>query len=161
MGRWDQKGVAGRGRQTRLHWHKCLKNFITFIVIKLSHMKHIISSLLILAVSFSCFAGSPERHTFKDQGLERIYYLHIPEGLESGAPLLFVLHGYGGRAENYCPGMIAVADKYGFALCYPEGSLDNRGKRCWNVGYPWQKDMKVDVQVSWNFAEFLSNYVEF
>ena len=41
-----------------------------------------------------------ERYTMKNQGLEREYYLYRPEGLRSGAPLVIVLHGYGGSAET-------------------------------------------------------------
>lgn len=39
-----------------------------------------------------------ERYTMKNQGLEREYYLYRPEGLKAGAPLVIVLHGYGGSA---------------------------------------------------------------
>ena len=40
--------------------------------------------------------------------------------------------------------MDAVAEKNGFAVCYPQGLKDGRGKTCWNVGYPFQADMKVN-----------------
>ena len=37
-----------------------------------------------------------------------------------------------------------IADKYGFAVCYPQGEQDKKGKNCWNVGYPFQADMTID-----------------
>ena len=40
--------------------------------------------------------------------------------------------------------MNRVADRHGFAVCYPQGERDGRGKTCWNVGYPFQADMAVD-----------------
>ena len=40
--------------------------------------------------------------------------------------------------------MNEVADRHGFAVCYPQGERDGRGKTCWNVGYPFQADMTVD-----------------
>lgn len=126
-------------------------------------MKRIIFSILFLALFFNISAiaqtadsssstpkqeqikeNKPQKFTIKDQGLERVYYLYLPENLQEGAPLVFLLHGYGGKAENYCPSMIPIAEKNGFVLCYPEGSAtDSKGKRSWNVGYPSQQNMKV------------------
>ncbi len=41
-------------------------------------------------------------------------------------------------------GMDEISDKNGFAVCYPQGEKDGLGNPCWNVGYPFQKDMKID-----------------
>lgn len=82
--------------------------------------------------------------TCKINGMERTYYLHLPAGIKNDAPLVFVIHGYGSKPSSNRYGMDATADKYGFAVCYPCGLRDGRGKYCWNVGYPFQKDMKVD-----------------
>jgi polyhydroxybutyrate depolymerase len=89
--------------------------------------------------------------TINDQGLEREYKLYIPQGLKNGAPLVFVLHGYGRNFNLDNIGFNEAAKRYGFAVCYPQGSKDGRGKNCWNVGYPFQADMKVDD------VEFLSS----
>ncbi len=70
--------------------------------------------------------------------------MYIPENLPAQAPLVFVLHGYGGKAEGYCPQMIETAKKYGFAVCYPQGEKAPKGKTGWNVGYPKQEGMKTD-----------------
>lgn len=85
-----------------------------------------------------------ERFTMKDQGLEREYYLYRPEGLKAGAPLVIVLHGYGGSALKGKKAMMDVADRNGFAVCYPQGIKDPKGKPGWNVGYPSQEGMKTD-----------------
>ena len=85
-----------------------------------------------------------ERFTMKNQGLEREYYLYRPEGLKSGAPLVIVLHGYGGSALKGKKAMMDVADKNGFAVCYPQGIKDPKGKPGWNVRYPSQEGMKTD-----------------
>jgi len=82
------------------------------------------------------------KHMF--DGVERTFIMHIPSGLPQNAPLVFVLHGYGGTANPQKYDMDEVADKNGFAVCYPQGEKDGRGKTCWNVGYPFQKDMKID-----------------
>lgn len=110
-------------------------------------MKRTVFTVLILSFFFniSVFAQKePQKFTIKNQGLERIYYLYLPDNMKEDAPLVLLLHGYGGKAKDYCPSMIPVAEKNGFALCYPEGSAtDSKGKRSWNVGYPSQKNMKV------------------
>ena len=80
----------------------------------------------------------------KNQGLEREYYLYRPEGLKAGAPLVIVLHGYGGSALKGKKAMMDVADKNGFAVCYPQGIKDPKGKPGWNVRYPSQEGMKTD-----------------
>ena len=59
--------------------------------------------------------------------MDRTYHLYIPDELAPGSPLVFVLHGYGGKAEGYRPEMIEVARENGFALCYPQGEVDTKG----------------------------------
>ena len=77
-------------------------------------------------------------------GIERSYKLYLPANIKPNAPLVFVLHGYGGSFNLDHVGLNGVADKFGFAVCYPQGAKDGRGKPCWNVRYPFQADMKVD-----------------
>lgn len=83
-------------------------------------------------------------YTLRAGGMERSFYLYLPENLPDNAPLVFVLHGYGGRANPERYGFNAVADAEGFAVCYPQGAKDGRGKTCWNVGYPFQSDLATD-----------------
>ena len=77
-------------------------------------------------------------------GVERIYKLYLPANIKPNAPLIFVLHGYGGSYNLDDKGFNETADRHGFAVCYPQGSKDGRNKNCWNVGYPFQADMEVD-----------------
>lgn len=97
---------------------------------------------LLVALQFSALAQ--EKYQFRHQGLDREYWMYIPENLPEQAPLVFVLHGYGGKAEGYCPQMIETARKHGFAVCYPQGEKAPKGKTGWNVGYPKQEGMKTD-----------------
>ena len=80
----------------------------------------------------------------QNQGIMREYKLYLPKGMKKNAPLIFVLHGYSGNYNLDHIGFNELAEKHGIAICYPQGSKDKRGKNCWNVGYPFQDDMKVD-----------------
>lgn len=80
----------------------------------------------------------------KHGGMEREYWLYLPSDIKPDAPLVILLHGYKAKAEGYRPEMMTVAEENGFALCYPQGALDGKGKTCWNVGYPFQEGLKTD-----------------
>lgn len=97
-----------------------------------------------LFLSFAANAQKTEEFHFKHGGMDRTYWLYLPDNLQENAPLVILLHGYKASAEGYRPEMIKVAQENGFALCYPQGAVDGRGKTCWNVGYPFQKDLKTD-----------------
>ena len=90
--------------------------------------------------------GAPyaDRYTFQYDGREREYWLYLPPGGRKNMPLVMVLHGYGGKADGYCPQMMFVAREEGFAVCYPQGRPNSVGKTGWNVGYPSQKDLRDD-----------------
>lgn len=103
------------------------------------------TSTLIALLLFPLFTvKAQEMQTVKINGITRSFLLHLPPDLKKDAPLVFVLHGYGGTADPQKYGMNEVSDKNGFAVCYPQGEKDGRGKTCWNVGYPFQADMKID-----------------
>lgn len=103
---------------------------------------------LLLALLFTAIYALAEespRYNCVIDGVERVYKLYIPENVQPDAPLVFVLHGYGGSIDNLeSKGFNDAADRNGFAVCYPQGSKDGRGNNCWNVGYPFQEDMIVD-----------------
>ncbi|MBV8086769.1 MAG: prolyl oligopeptidase family serine peptidase [Chloroflexi bacterium] len=67
------------------------------------------------------------------QGVSRSYLVYHPESLDRTrpAPLLLVLHGGGGTAENMVAGtgFDASADEFGFVAVYPEGI-----GHTWNAG---------------------------
>ena len=85
-------------------------------------------------------------YSFESAGLQRTYLLHLPKNLANKAPLVFVLHGYGGSAKGMMEysKMNAVADKHGFAVCYPQGNFGPDKKNSWNAGY--SNDAIDDVQ---------------
>lgn len=108
--------------------------------------------MFIVATVTSCVCLASAKHqdasyqTYRCtiDGIERTYKLYLPAGIKAEAPLVFVLHGYGGNFHLDHIGMNQVADQHGFTVCYPQGAKDGRGKTCWNVGYPFQEDMKID-----------------
>lgn len=104
------------------------------------------AALTLVCASFFWMASAQEAKElhYRHQGMDRTYWLYMPEDLPEDAPLVILLHGYKASAEGYRPEMMEVAKENGFALCYPQGALDGRGKTCWNVGYPFQEDLKTD-----------------
>ena len=106
-----------------------------------------------------------EKVSFKDQGIVRDAFLYRParhtgtatsvssgfagsgdeaSGQTDGMPLVVVLHGYGGKALDDGLRFIELADLHGFAVCWPQGAEDGTGHNCWNVGYPFQVDYRID-----------------
>ena len=85
--------------------------------------------------------GNLTEHTFTHKGITYTYYLYMPQNLSENAPLVMVFHGYG---ANQFPatgfGINPVADQHGFAVCYPCGPTDFKGKHCWDVGYSFHQD---------------------
>jgi len=76
----------------------------------------------------------------------REYLFYKPEYLPAQAPLVFVVHGYSGSAldiMNYS-GFENLADEHGFAICYPQGSIDSEGNTFFNVGYAINESDTVD-----------------
>lgn len=103
--------------------------------------------LLVLAfAAFFCTVANAL--TFIDSvrvnGKMRVYKLTVPANLKPGAPLVMLLHGYGGGDFDGTTCMDDVAVAHGFALCVPQGLVDPNRQRSWNVGYPMQKGWKVD-----------------
>ena len=101
--------------------------------------------------------GIPESYSFNHEGHVRQYYLYEPDLLEENAPLVFVMHGYGGSANGIISysGMNTIADQYGFAVCYPNGTIDQSGNRFWNVGYNMHQNETVDD------VDFLSSLAQY
>lgn len=110
-------------------------------------MKTLLKTLLTVLLLYGATgvtAQETRTETLRSGGVERTYRLHLPADLPDNAPLVIVLHGYGGDANPEAFGMNATADRHGFAVCYPQGERDSRGKRGWNVGYPSQAEMPID-----------------
>lgn len=115
-----------------------------------------LSGVIALCSVFSSMAQEAIKHTIRHQGMERTYWMYLPSEMKENAPLVILLHGYGGKAEGYRPEMMTVAEENGFALCYPQGAVDGKGKTCWNVGYPFQEGLKTnDVDFICSLARHL------
>ena len=116
---------------------------------------NIILLILFLPVLFITCKNMPEDNliAFEMDGKTRQYMLYIPESLKANAPLVFVIHGLGSSAAiiRGFSRMDQIAEKNGFAVCYPQGtrSAENtrhtkKGTRFWNVGYETHKNETVD-----------------
>lgn len=116
-------------------------------------IQRLIPALLLMLLTTAAQAQTDRTETLRSGGIDRSYTIHLPADLPSDAPLVVVLHGYTGKADPDRFGMNATADRHGFAVCYPQGERDGRGKTCWNVGYPFQADMRIDD------VKFLSDLV--
>lgn len=79
-------------------------------------------------------------------GVKRDYILYIPEGIASNPPFVVALHGYTDNDSSFMDysGLNEIADKNGFAVCYPQGLKDSLGNTFWQVGYSFHKKEKVD-----------------
>jgi len=87
-----------------------------------------------------------EYGTLLDGGINREYIYYHPGDAPENCPLVFVCHGYTGSAQgimNYSE-FNALADEFGFAVCYPQGIDDSFGNAFWNVGYDFQNNETVD-----------------
>ena len=108
-------------------------------------MKAQLLKALVALAALGATISSQAQEKFLFQGQEREYYLFLPQTPAPGAPLAFMLHGYGGKAENYFPEFTQYATEHGFAVCVPQGLKDpGKGRTGWNVGYPSQAGWEVD-----------------
>ncbi|WP_300452275.1 PHB depolymerase family esterase [Accumulibacter sp.] len=76
-------------------------------------------------VEVSAFGSNP--------GELRMFH-YVPDGLPDGAPLVVVLHGCTQSAASYNKGAgwSTLADRYGFALLFPQQQWNNNPLRCFN-----------------------------
>lgn len=108
-------------------------------------MKKLILAAAAVILCLNLSAQDFLRHSFPHQGLDREYWLYLPEKVDASTPLVFMLHGYGGTAEGYRPEMLETARRHGFALCVPDGwPAPLTGKKGWNVRYPKQEGQVSD-----------------
>jgi polyhydroxybutyrate depolymerase len=110
------------------------------------NLKSLKQVLTIIILFFVIEGLNAQYLEYKHNDLNRQFIYYAPQDLQKGAPLVFVLHGYSGDAstiEDYA-GMNAIADQYGFAVCYPRGTVDHRANRFWNVGYDFHPDVVID-----------------
>ena len=122
-------------------------------------MKQKYTFLMLLVFSMLFSLEIQAQYTdFEHDGDTRQYIYYEPETLNQQMPLVIVMHGYGGDANsirNYSE-MNQFADQYGFAVCYPRGTVDDGGNRFWNVGYAFHPNETVDdVSYLTQLAQYL------
>ena len=80
------------------------------------------------------------------EGIQREFILHVPESANKDSPLVFVIHGYSSSAKEIqqYSGMNKIADREGFIAVYPQGTIDQRGIRFFNVGFQFHRESTVD-----------------
>lgn len=113
--------------------------------LKKTIMKLLLIALLLVSPLSIGDAFTGEK-IFSHQGLQRTYWLHVPADLEPDAPLMVVIHGYTSAAKyimDYSK-MNDIADREGFVVVYPQGTLDLGGNTFFNVGYDFHIDSSVD-----------------
>ena len=108
------------------------------LVLRSSVVRLLLGAVVLLLSDVAAFAQQSDTvrkfQAFQHGGRERQYVLHVPQQREADAPLVFVLHGYRGDARDYVsPEMLTLADRHGFAVCYPQGLDDRRGIPHWNA----------------------------
>ena len=116
--------------------------------------------LLLFSFFFILEKAYSQQITYSFDGLERQYLYYEPTNLPDNAPLIVVMHGYGDNnsaIRNYS-GMNNIADIYGFAVCYPRGTLDHNGSRFFNVGYDF--NLGIDMVNDLGFIEALAVYLQ-
>lgn len=102
-----------------------------------------ILALLLLPFVLAARGGELISDSVKVDGHQRTFVIYRPDGLPAEAPLVFVLHGYGG-SSNPVGTVCEAADRHGFAACFAQGLKDLSGTPGWNVGYPNQVGWKMD-----------------
>ena len=97
-----------------------------------------------ILLSFGCAQG--QQISFEHDGVDRTYRLHLPDRLPDLAPVVLVLHGYGGGGAGMMNqyGWTQLADQKGFAAVFPDGTRDQWNSRFWQVGYSFHQQFDVD-----------------
>jgi len=120
----------------------------TFVMWYMGKPAYILAAIgLLFSFTFSATAAirdggsSGQRQTLNFQGIERSYVIRVPGDSANSnkrVPLVLVLHGGGGNAENAekMTGFTDKAGKEGFIVVYPEGTGRRKSKRLtWNAGH--------------------------
>ena len=76
----------------------------------------------------------------------RDYIYYHASSAPPNCPLVLVFHGYSGTAQGIMDysEFNMLAEEFGFAVCYPQGTLDGSNTTFFNVGYDFQNNQTVD-----------------
>lgn len=108
-------------------------------------MKKILAIAVLALGALAARAQADNKYEMAYDDTIRTYSMFIPEGIKPGAPLVVYTHGYGSK-KRWVKDLNEVAQANGFAVCYPDGAPDTRGKDGWYVGYPPQSNMKQNEE---------------
>ncbi|MBW1295998.1 extracellular catalytic domain type 1 short-chain-length polyhydroxyalkanoate depolymerase [Aquimarina litoralis] len=114
-----------------------------------------------LFISFLSHAQQTLTNTLMHDGIQREYILYVPASYTGSTevPLVFNFHGYGSnhtQQMNYGD-FRPIADREGFLIVHPLGTVDNNGSTHFNVG--WGTSSVDDVGfTSALIDEISSNY---
>lgn len=101
--------------------------------------------------------NAADKHvSFKHDGRERNYILHVPASYKKSepCPLVVCLHGGGGDAQKGAKmGLTPVADKHGFIAVYP-GAIDKH----WNDGRKSERFAEHDRNI--DDVKFIKSVIE-
>lgn len=112
-----------------------------------------LSFIAAIVATFVTYSAELTTHTFNYTDTTRTYTMYVPDSLSPLRPLIICAHGYGSRSRVR-QDLNEAAAQYGFAVCYPDGAPDSRGKDGWNVGYPSQHTMNI------NESDFMSALIQ-
>ncbi len=89
------------------------------------------------------------RGSLIQNGLERTYLLHVPEGYDGKQtlPLVIVMHGGAGKATSAVrmAEMDPLADQEGFFVVYPNAAVGMGGRQFWNCCDDYQRSQSDDI----------------
>ena len=113
-------------------------------------MKGLSVALLCLLCSVTSAGAAEGNHTLQFAGSTRSYLLRLPPAMQPGVrvPLVIVLHGGGGNADNaeHMTGFTDKGREEGFIVAYPDGTGPLEGKLLtWNDKHCCAYAMKNDV----------------
>lgn len=103
----------------------------------------------------SIMTWSPGPNDVEFGGIKRRFLLDLPSPGAQNAGLILAFHGYSDSPESLrsYSGLKEAADRMGFVVVYPEGTLDREGKRFHQVGYQFHEGLRVNDA---EFARFLA-----
>lgn len=102
-------------------------------------MKNSIITLILLVFLFPALSAADNgKYEITYGDTVRTYLMFVPQSGNPGMPLVVCAHGYGSKTR-WRKDLVKVADSCGFAVCFPDGAPDSRGKDGWYVGYPPQQ----------------------
>lgn len=101
------------------------------------NVKKLLLTTLFIISTLSFSRASDTLQQFQLDGRLRSYQIWVPENLPGNAPLVFVIHGYGGSASGIreFSRFDSLASVHGFAVCYPQAVMGTDSLNSWNAGY--------------------------